>query len=121
MKIAVCGNLPTAIGIVRQDSANRVRQYHDGAWLHLQLDREGYDLILVESCHGEGLPPMQLTAKVEEQACVVYLLAEPPGNVAQIELGMLLKKLKDRRDRQGIGHKYEKRNWETQNREGESG
>lgn len=97
IKIAVCGNLPTVLGILRRDGGSRVRQYDDGAWLRLQLNRESYDLVLVESRYGEGLSPMRFFAAEGEAAPAVYLMAEPPGSVARLELCMLIQELREKK------------------------
>ncbi|MDO4327675.1 MAG: hypothetical protein Q4E24_16905 [bacterium] len=110
VRIAVCGQIPTITNILRRDKKNQITEYHDGALLGLKLGQEKAqcDLILVESYYGEGLPPMQPVARIREMAPIVYLMAEPPGNVAKIELGMLLNELREKKKEKKTGEEREK-------------
>lgn len=110
VRIAVCGQMPTITDILRRDTENQITEYHDGAQLGLKLGQgtAQWDLILVESCHGEGMPPMQPAAQAGEAAPMVYLMAEPPGNVARIELGMLLNELREKKKDKENGGMREK-------------
>lgn len=94
LKVAIVGNLPTAVKIVQNSYENvLIKEYERGT--DLPMKREFYDLILVNSYAGEGIGLMGLTCnyKVDGEMVTVpvRLLNEPPCYAAQAELSTLIK------------------------------
>lgn len=94
MKIAVVGNLPTAVKVIRNEYDD-VQFFNYERATDMPLVDHDYDLVLVQSYAGEGLGIRELTYtgrvgddKVE---IPVRLLHEPPCESAEIELAVFIR------------------------------
>ena len=68
LRIAVCGELPTACAVLRKEGVAQIDHYNNSLDLAMNL-RKGilYHLILVHAPQGEGLSEMTYPYKVQLQ------------------------------------------------------
>ena len=82
LRIAVCGELPTACAALRKEGVAQIDHYNDSLDLAMNL-RKGipYHLILVHAPQGEGLSEMTYPYKVQLQGdwqtVPIRMLGEP--------------------------------------------
>lgn len=82
LRIAVCGELPTACAVLRKEGVAQIDHYNDSLDLAMNL-RKGilYHLILVHAPQGEGLSEMTYPYKVQLQGdwqtVPIRMLGEP--------------------------------------------
>jgi len=91
LRIAVCGELPTACAALREEGVAQIDHYSDSLDLAMNL-RKGiaYHLILIHAPRGEGLTEMTYPYKVQMQGdwqiVPVRMLGEPAGASVLSEL-----------------------------------
>ena len=90
IRIAVCGELPTACRALREMGISQIDKYDDALNVCFKVrNGEKYHLILVYAPQGEGLDadmPYKIRCDDEWQSVPVKLLNEPACSSALIEL-----------------------------------
>lgn len=73
----------------------KVDCFWDGAGVALDISchRRSYDLVVVHAPYGEGFPPLTFRYGNHER-CPVYMINDPPGCTAKIEVKLLLDRIR---------------------------
>lgn len=95
MRIAVCGDLPTACRMLRQEGVLQIDSYADSIDLSVRLRRgEKYHLILVHAPYGAGLGSTEYSYKTaldsDWETVPVRLMNEPayPAELSEVKLAL---------------------------------
>ena len=95
MRIAVCGDLPTACRMLRQEGVLQIDSYADSIDLSVRLRRgEKYHLILVHAPHGAGLGSTEYSYKTtldgDWETVPVRLMNEPayPSELSEVKIAL---------------------------------
>ena len=97
LRVAICGELPTACRILREMGISQIDKYDDaiGACFRMR-GKEPYHLILVYAPQGEGLVaemPYKIELEGAWQRVPVKLLNEPPCESAIFELELAVRRI----------------------------
>ena len=97
IRVAICGNLPTAKRTLRDLGVSEIDQYDDAINACFKLrSGEVYHLILVYAPQGEGLVaemPYKIECEGEWLSVPIKLLNEPPCESALFELELALARI----------------------------
>lgn len=94
VKVAICGNLPTAYDYLLQQGVVQIDQYEDAAELN---NETAYHLILVYAPNAEGILDTVYSRKTAsgqgDTAIPIRLLNEPACHSALVELKSMLRRI----------------------------
>ncbi|MBQ3054739.1 MAG: hypothetical protein IJC88_01395 [Oscillospiraceae bacterium] len=97
IRVAICGDLPTARRTLREIGVSKIDQYDDAINACFKLrSGETYHLILVYAPQGEGLVaemPYKIECEGEWKSVPIKLLNEPPCESALLELELAVQEI----------------------------
>lgn len=95
MRVAVCGDLPTACGALKKEGVSHVDSFADGIELWVKLRKsEPYHLVLIHSQSGAGMTDLHCSYKTrmegEWSTVPVMLISEPacPGELDNVRAAL---------------------------------
>lgn len=94
IKVAVCGELPTACDCLLRNGVVQIDKYLDATEIHREMD---YHLILVYAPHAEGLLNTQYSKSnlfdTSDRTIPIRLLGEPCCDSALVELKSTIRRI----------------------------